>query len=208
MGKAESALFHAARFCLTRFGIKNLKVKSQRQININKFVRALAFSRAKFCPLHLLVPPHLELRSMHMTIIREFQNFLSTRSPPLPQFCPLYCRSNLSFYYLEWHSCAYLFSIFAKERSLCREKFSKKLKNSRFQVYSNECGQNYYRISIPVKAVLPKNSRSPSLWKRKNNIQLLRTPPQNFFLLSVTGKTPFQKLHFMPALKKFFIFFH
>lgn len=35
--------------------------------------------------------------------------------------------------------------------------------------------RNPYRIGVPGKAVLLKNLRAPSCWKRKNYCQLLRT---------------------------------
>ena len=41
--------------CLTQLVVKNLKVESQRQIGINKFIKALAFSSIKF--FSPLLPP-------------------------------------------------------------------------------------------------------------------------------------------------------
>ena len=40
--------------------------------------------------------------------------------------------------------------------------------------------RNPYRIGVPGKAVLLKNLRAPSCWKRKNYCQLLRT--KSFFV--------------------------
>lgn len=65
--EAESAL-SMPKVCPTWLDAEYLKVQSQRQISINKFVKTVPFSSIDF-PHPRLAPPHQEVISRHVQII-------------------------------------------------------------------------------------------------------------------------------------------